>query len=106
MGNDSVNIKYIYDKDYNPKFVTGAYGGPISPNELAINFFLERQPVPKSTSIKVDAQGTPIEENIDIGNWTAVRVVQNGIIVSLKEAENIYNWLGEHIKSLKEEKDV
>ena len=41
-----IKFKYLYDKSYNPSYCTGGFGGTTPKNEIVLNFFMERQPIP------------------------------------------------------------
>lgn len=51
----SIRFKYIYEECYNPKYCNGAYGGLSPRGEIVMNFYLERTPLPKEQTHKVDS---------------------------------------------------
>jgi len=100
-----VRFKYIFPDDYNPVYVNGAYGGAGPRGELAINFYLERAPVPYTEFRDVSPQGVvdpkfTLEPN-DLGN-IVIRYISSGVIMNLDTAKSVYTWLGEHIKRMEE----
>lgn len=101
---DKVKCKYIFDDNYNPKYVNGAYGGINSRGEIIVNFFLERMPLPniQTFSLKegnIDSEISGEREPEDHAT-SLVRMVENGIILNYTNAREIHRWLGDHIDAL------
>lgn len=100
-----LNFKYIFDNEYNPKYVNGAYGGVGPQGEVVINFYFERGAMPKKICQEVDNNGKLGElkytepDNIE---KTFIRYVQSGIIVDNKHARDIYNLLGRILGEINE----
>ncbi len=102
-----IRFKYVFDDDYNPAYASGAFGGPTPRNEIIINFFLERQPIPHSETRAVNKDGTLGEIIQDEGSndtLKIIRYVDTGVVMDLKTAKEIYAWLGETIKLI--DKDI
>jgi hypothetical protein len=102
-----IKFKYIFDDDYNPSYASGAFGGPTPRDEIVINFFLERQPVPYSETRAVNEDGTlgatiKAERNDD--TLKIIRYVETGVVMDLKTAREIHTWLGETIKLIDKNK--
>ena len=100
---DALKIKYKFDKNYNPKYSNGVIGGINPLGEIIMNFYLERRPLPNSTTISVK-EGLPTSDVInvepdDFGN-TMIRFVDNGTILNYSTAKEIHRWLGEQLKVL------
>lgn len=99
--NRRIKFKYIFAKDYNPVYVTGAHGGVTPRGEIVVNFFLERQPLPHHVINEVTAEGK-IGELVEIApednKSTIVRFVQVGVLLDLKGAAAIVDFLEKHIK--------
>ena len=102
---EKIKFKYIFQDDYNPKYVNGAFGGIGPQGEIVINFYLERVAIPKTQTFnfrngqileEVTEERTPRDHDKSI-----VRVVESGIILDLTRAEIIHEWLGRHIDDLK-----
>ena len=102
---EKIKFKYIFDDFYNPIYVNGAYGG-ISPNrEIIVNFYLERVGLPYSQTLELDKKGKlgpEVERHPEEKYPYFVRVVENGIILTLENAKKIHSWLGEKIKELED----
>ena len=100
---NKITFKYKYNDDYNPVYINGAYGGVTSKNEIVINYFLGRSPIPKETTQKINSDGS-LNERIsfvpeDFQN-IIIRYVSTGVIMNLDTAKSIYNWLGNNIEEL------
>ncbi len=99
---DELNIKYKFEDNFNPTYVNGAMGGINPLGEIFLNFYLERRPIPKSTTIKLK-DGMPTSEIIavsppDYGN-SMIRYVENGVIMSYSAAKDIHRLLGEQLEN-------
>jgi len=98
---DKITFKYIFEQDYNPVFITGAHGGVIPSGEIAINFYLERHALPKEETQRIEKDGKlgevihPVPEDL---NESMVRIIKNGIIMTIPNAKVIHKWLGERIQ--------
>jgi hypothetical protein len=102
---DKIKFKYIFQDDYNPKYVNGAFGGISPQGEIVLNFYLERVALPRSQtySVKEGLVLSEISEEREPGDHesSVVRFVENGIVLDLAHAEDIHRWLGAHIETLK-----
>jgi len=105
MKSTKVKCKYVFDEDYNTKYVNGAQGGVNVQGEIIINFYLERHALPKSQTFKIDEIGAVQEElpeeaePIDL-NQSFIRYIQNGVIMNYAVAKQIHIWLGKHLETL------
>ncbi|MEA3445307.1 MAG: hypothetical protein U9R19_11360 [Bacteroidota bacterium] len=101
---EKLKCKYIFDKNYNPKYVNGAQGGINPLGEIVVNFYLERAALPVSQTYEL-SDGTMNSakeisaEPKDLQN-SFVRVVENGIVMNYQTAKEIHKWLGQHIEKL------
>tara|TARA_R110002049_G_scaffold186209_1_gene354479 strand:- start:15 stop:395 length:381 start_codon:yes stop_codon:yes gene_type:complete len=101
-----LTAKYIFDENYNPKYVNGAYGGVNPGGEIVINFYLERTGLPNKQVFAINDQGKGEEliekrEPLNL-EQSVVRVVENGVILDLARAKDIRDWLGKQIAHLEE----
>lgn len=98
-----INFKYKFNEDYNPVYVNGAYGGISSRGEIIANFFLERQPIPKTEACEVNSKGiiksSKITEPIE-HRFNVIRYVETGVIMNIETAKIIRNWLNDKIAEL------
>ncbi len=94
----NVRFKYVFEDNYNPVYANGAYGGPTSQGEVAINFYVERQPVPIEESWTVSPDGTlgkqVSREPQDQEATTIIRFVTGGVIMNRDVAKRIYDFIG------------
>lgn len=100
-----VKCKYVFEEDFNTKYINGAQGGINVQGEIIINFFLERVALPKSQTFTVDEIGR-IQEEVpgtteptDL-NQSFIRYFQSGVIMNYNVAKQIHNWLGQHLEIL------
>lgn len=102
---DKVKYKYIFQNDYNPKYINGAYGGINPQGEIVANFYFERTPLPVSQSYQIDDKGRvtdALESEPSDLNQSLIRFIENGVIMNYETAKEIYEWLGLHIQKLEE----
>lgn len=96
----TIKFKYIYDDDYNPKYANGAYGGITPRGEIAVHFYFERPGLPYYQSNEIDEKGKIgpelAREPEDIQS-SFVRVIENGVILDLRSAKTIVDWLNDKI---------
>ena len=81
--------------------IDGVFGG-ITPNrKIGISFFSERFPIPQSVSHEI--KNNKLGEEIDrISKDGSIRQVDCGVIMDLKTAYVVYNWLKDKIDQLEE----
>jgi hypothetical protein len=103
---NNIKVKYKFDKNYNPKYSNGAYGGINPLGEIILNFYLERMPLPveqieeiliKDNKITRIQKSTTPEDLNDI----AIRFVDTGVVLNLATAIDIHKFLGDQIELLK-----
>ena len=91
------DVHYVKSNDFKTCLSTGAIGG-VTPNGLIdINFFVDRNPIPKKITYKIEngKLGSDIETE---GKEGSIREVTTGIIMDLNTAKSLINWLDEKIK--------
>lgn len=98
--NQNFKFKYVFDDNYNPKYVNGAFGGVNPQGEINLNFYMERFAIPKKEELQID-------ENSNITNITHepndvekrfIRFIQCGITMNKERAQEIYNFLGDLLR--------
>jgi len=102
---DHVTFKYVFDDSYNPEYANGAYGGTTPQGELALNFFVERAPIPLEQTHAINSDGkvgalissTPV---IPDGGVSIVRFITTGVIFNLEAAKRIREFLDRSIGAL------
>lgn len=101
-----IKFKYRFDEAYNPVYINGVQGG-VTPREMFVmNFYQERQPLPKTVTYDIDngklkhvIDSTPVEEDDTV---SVVRFVETGITFSLDTAIELRDWLDMQIKNFTE----
>jgi hypothetical protein len=96
-------FKYIFADTYNPVYVNGAHGGVTPRGELVVNFYLERQPLPRAITHELNPNGTiGSEAAMEPGdlNKSLVRFISNGVVLTYQTAQELHYWLGEKIKEM------
>lgn len=100
---NKIKFKYVFSDSYNPVYCNGAYGGISSHGEIVANFFLERMPIPKSTTSLLNNDGTlsgDVDTDPEDFARTVIRYVSTGVILSENSARSIYEWLGTQLNEL------
>lgn len=102
-----INIKYIFEEDYNPVYCNGAYGGIGPQGELIANFYLERMPIPRKVIMALDEEGH-LADTLEIipreTESAIVRYVSSGIVLNQKDAKSMYIWLGDMLAKMEQPK--
>ena len=100
-----VSFKYIFNEDYNPHYVNGAFGGVGPQGEITINFYCERVAIPYKVKHTLDDKGTLGEQtSVDPDDFDSsyVRYIQTGIIMDKEHALQIYKWMGKVLGDINE----
>lgn len=102
---EKIKFKYLFDKSYNPAYCTGGFGGLTPRNEIILNFFMERHPIPYSETREVTTSGAlgdviSMKPKENPNTVKVIRSVQCGVIMDLKTAKEIREWLDVHIIEL------
>jgi len=97
-----IEFKYIFEDNYSPKYVNGVYGGVGPQGEIIMNFFLERQPIPRDEFYRIPETNQDPETNQelikdgtnpeDIRNLF-IRHIQSGILFDIQHAKIFQKWL-------------
>lgn len=97
QANVKFKFKYVIPENLRDLYVNGLWGGITPRNEIHIQFYNERHPIPNSLTCAVDEKGQ-IGELVehDIGG-DVVRVIQTSIVMDYPTAVSVRNWLNERI---------
>jgi hypothetical protein len=104
MEEQKIKYKYKFSDVYNPVYVNGAHGGVSSQGEIILNFYLERQAIPRSQSYPIveGRLGSEIlseSEPTDFRN-SFVRFIETGVVLNVKTAKDIRDFLDQQITLL------
>lgn len=100
MGNETkqhFNFEYVFDENYNPKYVNGAFGGVNPQGEINLNFYMERFAIPKKEKLEIDDESkvtNVTHEPADVES-RFIRFIQCGITMNRERAQEIYSFLGD-----------
>ncbi len=104
-----ITFKYLFSQEYNPVYCNGAYGGVSASGEIVANFFLERMPIPHSITNNIKEDGT-LGESVSIIpdnlEESIIRYVSTGIVMNESGARSVYEWLGNQLKILDNQKAI
>ncbi len=100
---NSIRYKYVFKKDFNPLFVTGALGGFEQSGEMVVTFYQDRIAIPIEQEYGVENDNIELktikpEDHKDV----RVRFVQTGITMNYPNLKEFHRWLGQHIKGFEE----
>lgn len=98
-----ITFNYHFSENYNPIYVNGAYGGVGPKGEIIVNFFLERQGIPKSHTHEINKDGSLSSKPKSIPQdplSNTIRFIETGIILNFESAKRIHAWLGQKIEEL------
>ncbi|MCF8083007.1 MAG: hypothetical protein K9M96_07925 [Deltaproteobacteria bacterium] len=96
-------FRYVYPDDLRDLYVNGAWGGLTPRKEVNLHFFSERHPIPKSITHAINDDNSVGETVSKELGGDAVRLVQASIVMNLKTAIAVRNWLDGVIKDAQEE---
>lgn len=94
---NNYKFKYVFEDNYNPKYVNGAFGGVNPQGEINLNFYMERFAIPKTEKLEINEVNTITNithEPEDVEN-RFIRFIECGIIMNKERAQEIYEFLGD-----------
>lgn len=105
-----IKFHYVYADGYSSEYISGI-NSSISPNDaLELNFFSERNALPKSEVFELNSEGklsdkpsevTPKDHNSQLN---LVRHIKNGIILDIESAKDLKDLLEQYIEMIESEK--
>ncbi|OGS35865.1 MAG: hypothetical protein A2293_07360 [Elusimicrobia bacterium RIFOXYB2_FULL_49_7] len=94
----------VFHNKISPNFqqvsVDGAHGGISPQGKININFFAERFPIPKSSSIEVQENKVVKVTDSDDSKIGIIREFHFGAYMSADTAKGIATWLLDRVKEL------
>ncbi|MCF0065590.1 hypothetical protein MUK70_10940 [Dyadobacter chenwenxiniae] len=104
MPEATIIYKYKFSENYNPVYANGAHGGVAPQGEIMLNFFLERQSIPKKQTfeIKDNQLGNEIAEKAEPHDFrnSFIRYIETGVVLNLKTARDVKDFLEQQINLL------
>jgi len=97
-------IHFIKSTCFRVVHANGVWYGGDSHGNLHLTFFNERNPIPKTLVLNLDERGIVIGEDQSKreSKQGVVREMEVDIVLSLSEALELYQTLGENLKSVQE----
>lgn len=95
--------KYVVRNNVDAKYVNGVFGGSGISDEIIIHFYYESFTLPEEFIINIkndEVDDTNVPNDIKL-----VRDVNSSVMMSLKTAKELYEWLGNRIKQFESEDD-
>ena len=104
-GPNEVRFIYKFDEGYNPMYANGAWGGVTTHREIALHFFIERQPLPYEETFQITKEarvGAPLSRvpPQDGQQVEVLRFITTGVILTPDTARAIRDWLTRHLSAL------
>jgi hypothetical protein len=96
-----VPVHYIKSNSFRVLHADGAFGGVTGHGFVQIGFYSERGPFPTRTELEVDEDGTVIDERIIERRQGLLRELEASVVMDLKTAESVHDWLGDKIDQLR-----
>jgi hypothetical protein len=102
-----IRFKYVFDERYDPVYISGAMGGITPKQDIVVNFFFERHPVPYSETYTLDKKGMLAEKVSseplhDDETYQFIRTIKSGVVLNLQTARELKIFLEHHIRLLEE----
>lgn len=104
---DEAIFNYVFDDDYDPEYINGAFGGLNTCGELVMHFYFERHPLPYEERSEIDEEGrlTGDSNVTDPAEFKIRRVVKAGVVINKETALSLYNWMKERLEEMGVEDD-
>lgn len=102
-----VSFRYVFRDDYNPMYANGAHGGVTTQGEIALNFYVERQPLPhvEIHNISPDGKLSALVEREppqpgEHGALNVIRYITTGVLMNKEVARRVYDFIGRQLAHL------
>lgn len=96
-----ISVHYIKTSSYRTYYIDGIFGGLTPSGKIYAELFLQRQVTPQIVEQKLKSNGELGEIIQRIGKQGIVREIESGIIMDVKTAEIIRDWLDTKISDFK-----
>lgn len=104
--NRTVSIFNKISNNFRELHVDGAYGGVTPKGLININFYAERLSIPKGSEFEIENETNKLKKlsDHDGSKEGIIREFETGVYMTPETAKELYDWLGEHLKSIKKHK--
>lgn len=99
---DNIIFHYLKPSDYRTFHIDGAVGGPTPRGGLFISFYLERSPIPQTTTHELTKQEGLGQEIARTGKDGVIREIECGVVMNLEAAKALSQWLEIQIQKLEQ----
>ena len=96
-----LEFHYLKTNNYRTFHVDGAFGGLTPKGDIYMTTFVERAVTPQKVLLKLNQDGTLGEELRREGKEGIIREIEAGLILDIKTAEVIRDWLANKIDEAK-----
>ena len=99
----NIDFHYIKASGFRVVHADGVWGGPTPLGYITMSFFSERAPIPRKISFELESQGTLGQETSRDTKDGLVREVDVEVVVDLRMAKNLMEWLNEKVQYLEDQ---
>ena len=97
---ENIELQYLKTSNYRTYYVSGVFGGGTPNGNIYMELFVERAPTPKIVVHKLGKNGSLGEEIKREGKTGIIREVEAGLVMDLKTASLLKEWLSEKIEQI------
>jgi len=95
-------IHFIKSNSFRVVHANGAWYGGDTQGNLHLTFYNERSPIPKMVVVNLDETGIILGEVKRESKQGIIREMEVDVVLSLQAATELYQTLGENLKSIQE----
>jgi len=88
----NIKGKFVVKDSTEVKYTSGSYGNITSAEELNLSFFHDMPQDPTEYTVEVSDNNQMIKQNL-VGSDTMIRNVHTKLVMSIKTAKSIKDWL-------------
>jgi hypothetical protein len=99
---ETVDFHYVKTGGYRTYHVDGVFGGMTPKGYIYMELFVERAPTPIIVTQEINPDRTLGKETARQGKKGLIREVEAGVVVDLKTAELLRDWLTDKINQVAE----
>ena len=104
-----IKFHYVYDNSYSPDHISGINSSVSPQDDLELNFFMERNALPKSETYTLEQDGQLSDSPVEIvpedhdTQINIVRHIKNGIILDVEGVKLLKELLDNYLKMIEKE---